>query len=301
VNPVILWIGAGYVLVLVAGWLVARRATTTEGLARVAASFGLPLPTALEPEVRAAQAGLRRARFLTGIAAVILAGVVLSVARVADPLQVFFGYFTALIAIVLGGGALAAFFRERRRQDGAVRVARSSAVFLEDYRSGLDQWGPRVVVVLALVELAIRAWSSSEGLASLPLLFSVYAVLMVLTLLVSEIAGRRLVATGQPAGTELELAWDDAFKSRALMSLALAPFVMGAYFGLVLAAFPAPAHGASLQVQAGVNLVGLLAAAAWLLQGALRGSQQRYLRRLWPSLIPSGHDAPAVIPLPKTK
>jgi hypothetical protein len=148
----------------------------------------------------------------------------------------------------------------------------------------LERWLPRIAVALGLAGFVVRV--SLGAPATAPVFLYVYAALMVATLVVCEVAGRLLLRRGQPAGSALELAWDDALRSRALNAIAVTPFFLGAYFGLVAPAFYPPTHDAGSALGSLIQATLVLVAAALLLvwSGTAFATkpQQRYLRRLWP-------------------
>jgi hypothetical protein len=203
-------------------------------------------------------------------------------------LQVFYVDFTGVIAGLGLGGTIAAFAHETNRQKGSVRLARLNAVSLSDYRSPFEQWVPGAVVVLALLGLAARGAIYPRGYASVPVFLWIYAAVIVVTLVISEVASRALVGSGQPARPELDLAWDDALKSRALASIAATPTYLGAYLGLVAYAFFPATHQGATALGSGIEnviqMVALVLVLVWIGTSVATTSHQRYLRRLWPDL-----------------
>ncbi|HEX4444299.1 MAG TPA: hypothetical protein VHZ81_12055 [Galbitalea sp.] len=105
--------------------------------------------------------------------------------------------------------------------------------------------------------------------------------------------GRR-AGRGQTAGSALELAWDDALRSRALNSFVITPFFLGTYFGSVAFEWYPPARGIGETI--GPDMPTSAAAVlilVWAIAGMISKPQRRYLRRLWPELAAAGATASA--------
>ena len=125
----------------------------------------------------------------------------------------------------------------RRRRVVGPRVARAQAPGLTDYVRPLELWITRLVV-LALapattVLLIVTMRGTRDGhFISAPLM--VAGVLFALAILTAvELAARRLLALGQPASSMVELAWDDALRSRQLREL----YLSAAGVGLLVALY----------------------------------------------------------------
>jgi hypothetical protein len=114
----------------------------------------------------------------------------------------------------------------------------------------------------------------------------------IVALVVYQVIARRAVSRGALVGTSLELAWDDALRSYALVNLSamvavIALYSLVAYDTVAIIATP---HVASqtifgvyvglLPIAAGVGILVLIAVTTSI------HSRQHFLRKLWPSLAP---------------
>ncbi len=286
-----LWIaaiGLGYLVFVAFLLLVVQPKSRSLRVDRIAHTVGLPLTDDIEPVVRGTQRAGVRMGFLSIAIGIVLATIYSLLRQVDSPIQVVWIDFTGVIAAAGIGNALATLVREDARQKHSVRVARLNAVSLSDYRSDFEQWAPRLVVAIALVGLAIRGAIYPLGYASVPPFLYVYAAVMVASLLVYEIASRALIRSGQPASSELDLAWDDALKSRALVGIALAPLILGGYLGIAAWVFYPPTHSGATaigsQIEIAFQFAGLALMLASILASSAAKSRTRYLRRLWPQL-----------------
>jgi hypothetical protein len=285
----ILWalgIGLCYALFSCGLILLVRPRVPAQRTDAIARMVGLPLSPEVEPNIRTTQRGEVRAVLVTIVVALAAATVGILLSGISAPGQIFWIDFTATIAALGLGMTISTVRHERGRQAGSVRVARLRAVSLSDYRSPYEQWMPRIVVALALAGLVLRGAVDPHGFAIVPVFVWVYAGITIATLLVCEIGGRAIIRGGQPAGSELELAWDDALKSRALAAIAIAPLYLGAYFGIGTVAFFPQTHTGptadAAQLEIGVSLVAMILVLVWLVITLVTKPQQRYLRRLWP-------------------
>jgi hypothetical protein len=281
--------GAGYLLFLAFLLFVVRPKTQRQRIQVLVNSVGLPLSSEMEPIVIANQKREVRAGFVGIVIGVVAASVGMILAGVTIPGEMFLVDFTSIIVFTGITIAISTLIREHRRQDSGIRFARVRAVGIADYRDAFERWMPRIIVVLALAAFALRAALSPSAFGLTAAFLYLYAVLTVVSLAISEVASRVLVTRGQPAGSALELAWDDALRSRALTAISVAPFVLGSYFGIAaVALYPSSGSaGDALGVRAEVLVV--FAACALLLVSAIRSgltkTGQRYLRRLWPELL----------------
>ena len=284
----ILGLAVGYLVFVAFLLFIVQRRTRGKRVDLVAKAAGLPLTDDIAAIVRNTQQASVLAGFLSIAAGIIAATVYILTEHIESVLQVFYVDFTGLIAGVGIGSAIATFARENSRQRGTIRIARLGAVSLSDYRSPLDQWAPRLVVALALVGVALRTAIYKTGFSSVPSFVFVYLGVMVASLVVYEAASRLLIRSGQPAASELDLAWDDALKSRALASISVAPLYLGAYLGFAAWAFyPATHTGATAvgsQVQIAVQSVAIVLLLVTVLVGAALKSQRRFLYKLWPDI-----------------
>jgi hypothetical protein len=253
---------------------------------RTAAQFGLPLTPESEPII---EAGIRRtfhAAMYGAFGALLVAAVVLMVIGENTPGHIFFGYTLTMYAGFGVSATVAALVAERRRQASSIRFARSRAVTISDYRSLLEQWTPRIVVALLTVGLALRSLLSLRGIGDIPPFIPIFALVAVIAAGIFEVANRLVVGKGQPAGSAIELAWDDAFTGRALASIGLSVTNLAAYGSLFSIVFLAGREeqgaiaGEKVQILFSIVAVILVVVAAII--GAATKAQQRYLRRLWP-------------------
>jgi hypothetical protein len=283
----ILLVGVGYLALLAVTLFVVRRRSVELRPDKVAESVGLPLIPGVDRMIASIQGRELRAMYLGLTAGLVLASAGMLMIGVKTLAEVFWIDFTVTLAAAGIASVIATVAREDARQKSAVRFARLRAVTVSDYRSPFDQWVPRIVVLLAVVTLVLRALLSREGASGIPAIVYGYLAVTVLSLTVSEIGSRAVVRSGQPAVSALELAWDDALKSRVLAALVVAPFYLGAYFGiatLVLDPQTVPTLGqlvVDTQLGAsGIALILLLVSATMS-----QANKQRYLRRLWPKLV----------------
>jgi hypothetical protein len=207
-------------------------------LARLAARMSLHLTPEVEPLVRAR---LRRRAWGVGLGGGLALAVVLGIGLAVPELQasafasvaVFFAGFAGMGV----GAASAAAVAVPRPAADAVRVARAAPPRVSDYVGPSERIGPRVVTGLALVAFVVGGLVAVTGLggafAPLSLVEWVASAAGVTTLgavvglVAVEFAMARLVGRGQPAMSELDLAWDDALRSMALRDLVTAPVVLG--------------------------------------------------------------------------
>ncbi len=286
----VLWIvgiALGFFALLALPLFVIRPRSASLRPGAVAEAVGLPLTPEVEQMITSTQRRQVRTIVASTSGAIVLASIGMLVARVSDPGQMFWIDFTAIVAASGVASTIATLAREDNRQKGQVRIARLRAVVLSDYRSPFDQWAPRIVVLAAILALVVRALQANGGPSAVPALVYGYVALTAISLAIGEIGSRMVIRSGQPAGTELELAWDDALKSRALATLVVAPFYLGAYFGTAtVALYPLQATGLT-PVGALAQLAVTVVAMSLLIVSALQSvaNKQRYLRRLWPDMV----------------
>jgi len=212
-------------------------------LAKVAARMSLPLTPEVEPLVRAR---LRRRAWGVGLGGGLALAAVLAVVLGVPELQgspvapavVFVSGFAGMGV----GAASAAAVAVPRPATDAVRVARAAPPRVSDYVGPSERIGPRLVTGLALAAFVVCGIVAVTGLggAFAPLspgewatsVAGVCVLIAVVGLVLTEVAMARLVDRGQPAMSELDLAWDDALRSMALRDLVTAPVVLG-FVGVV--------------------------------------------------------------------
>jgi hypothetical protein len=167
----------------------------------------------------------------------------------------------------------------RRTYVTGPRVARVRVPVLADYVRPLELWAARLVVLVVVpvttVVLIITASTRDARVISAPAMIA--GVLVAVALLIAaELAARRLLALGQPASTVLELAWDDALRSRQLRELYLSVMAVG----LVLTMFTLVDLNLPDRTQMPL-LYGTLGVIAAL--GVIGKPAAHYRRRLWPA------------------
>jgi len=321
-DPWVLWIGLGCLVLLGVCVPVVRLVQSKSNWDKIATTVGLPLIDQVRPKLRREQRG-----GLWAIPASVAVGLGVSVGllvaiHATQLFEMAYGYFLILSVAVGLGSIVAILLNERNRQRADVRVARSRAVTRTDYETRLWQWTPRMTVGLFLVGLLARTLITSDPRRDIPVFLVIYAVVTVATLAFSELACNWIVGRGQTAGSNLELAWDDALKARSMMSLVYAPAILGAFGSQVGTALTLPAIHATvgrvfdtvhfapnhetIRFTLGLlaqDLFGIAAILVWMiamLVGVAQKSQQQYLRMLWPDLVPPT-STPGVdtVPAPK--
>ena len=145
---------------------------------------------------------------------------------------------------------------------------------LTDYVRPTQLWAGRIIGGIVLPASAIVvgvAQRHTEGALSTAGLLAAGSAGVVLLAIV-EVVAHRLVLLGQPAGSALELAWDDAFRAMQLREL----YQVLSVRGLTLSFFTFAALDSSfVAIYALALIVGLAFAA--------RGDSNSYFRRrLWP-------------------
>ena len=306
-DPWILWIGVFWLVVIGVTFGAIRIARPKWNLQRTSKAVGLPVSDEVRPVIESWQ---RRDVLSTGVAVLIGLGVgfvVLVLSHATGTFAIFWSYFLVLFVSIAAGAMVATVRNERKRQQTGVRFARARAVTRDDYQSKSMQWMPRVTVPLLVVGLVVRALITPNPARDIPVFLLIYAGVSVATVIVAEFACNWIVRRGQPAGSELELAWDDAFKSRSLYTLTYLPAVLGAFGGQVGSALALPAftvsvgktlHTASvapivqslrfegaLLIQDLFGIAAILFLLIVILVATASKFQQRYLRRLWPELV----------------
>ena len=162
------------------------------------------------------------------------------------------------------------------------RVARAGAVAVKDYLAPVELVGARVVVAGAVLLLVWVTVFTSRYASVDYVGITMFSVFGVLSLVLFEVASRRIVDQSQPAGSTAELVWDDAIRASALRDLVTAPLALGVYsllFGFVSVA---DANGdVVFGLLGGIVFVALLAAA---IVSRVTRTQSYFVRRLWPDL-----------------
>jgi hypothetical protein len=172
------------------------------------------------------------------------------------------------------------------------RVARPRATGLDDYISGWRRLIAPVLLAPAFLVNAVAVILAWNGVidalayvtsAALPLL-----VVGVVVFAAGIIADRLVLRTPQPATDPAELAWSDAFIGDTLRNIRLAVgvvmWIAVACGGVGILAGIDAIDGTTWSTGVGLQLLtwGYIAV---MLVFSTRGSQQYYLRRLWPQVL----------------
>jgi hypothetical protein len=221
-----------------------------------------------------------------------------------------------LLAVVLGlfvghavGHGVVAWRESVSRAADGPRLARATVPTHGDYVARHERVGAWVVAGLAFLGgAALLLLGGSEVLDGafrgiVPTGFAV-AVMGVpaLTVVLDELLARRLLDRPQVAATTLELAWDDALRSRTLRDMITVPLTTG-YFGLtaLLGVVGDRVEGGwpddpAVGIMAGAFIVLLLGGAVMAVVSLVLGPERHVRRRLWPT--PPGAPVVSRPPLP---
>ena len=275
------WIAAAAIVILGLGLIALTfssrfSADRAESFAR---SVGLELPPPLRAAVTARIARRHRAGSVgmilgTAAAAFLLATDTRSSENFASPFLLFAGSFVGLAI----GVAISSVTSSRTTDPDAVKYARTAAVALDDYVAPLERTGARIVVALA-VAAVIAAYAT--GVVANPVLAALGG-LAVASLVLFEVAGRRLVERSQPATSPAELAWDDAVRASQLRDIVTAPLTLGS-FSLVIGLGAivdrlSDSYGFTAIAVTGFGAIALVVASI------VSRPQRYFLRRLWPAV-----------------
>ena len=191
----------------------------------------------------------------------------------------------AIFAGVGVGTAIAALTGKKEVPSDRPRVARSGAASVADYIAPIERIGARVtvgIVIAVAVGIAVTR-PAADGLL-LPVAF--FAVAATLTLVLFEIASRRIVAASQPAGSTAELVWDDAIRASVVRDLVTAPLALSVY-GTIIGVFGLAnsnvgvAAAVTAYLGMGILVAGLVVS---LIVSAVSRPRRYFLDRLWPNL-----------------
>ena len=303
-SAVIGWIGVFWLVLLAITLAIVGLSRRKSSLDRIAKSAGLPVTD----DVRSMIVNARRIDITsTAIgsgAGILVAFLALAATRTTAPFEIFWAYFLVIMAGIALGAELAVVRTEHRRQDATVRFARARAVTRDAYESKLWQWSPRIGVGLLVVGFLARLLLTPNPTKDIPPFLFIYVAATVVLLITAELSVASVIGRGQPAGSALELAWDDAFKARAVNALTFLPPILGAYGGTVATALATPpvhmrgsgspvrfaflagnhrlSFTGALTVEVLIAMIAILFMLAVVLVEYARGMQRRYLGRLWP-------------------
>jgi hypothetical protein len=287
------WLALAPLALLLALVLRTRPRLRRASLQRYARRVDLPLPSKRRDDTEHLLATRSLATDVGAITGVVAAAVWTATAQppaLEEPSWVLVLLGALFTGGAVGAGVSAALETGRRPTPGEPRVARATAATLDDYVAPLELHGGRIVAVLPTLTLvaawAAASWSGRSDATAVPTGALGIALLSLGVVAGSELAGRRLIGRPQTATTDLELAWDDALRARALRDLSTAPIAVGTYgtFGVLLALGDALQHGAFRDAAFGG--IGLLLVAAVVVAVVSTSSRphRHFRRRLWPDL-----------------
>ncbi|PZQ89078.1 MAG: hypothetical protein DI534_09920 [Leifsonia xyli] len=279
---------------------------------RASRRVGLMLPA--EPLLGTVIARLRRSTRWSLVSFVIgfAAGVAWGVVTRADADSAFLGaniIWSGVGGALLGGsvGAVLSVLTERRDAVPELeRVARPRPRVLRDYVDPFELNWVRVTAVLGLsvpVAAAVAPGTERFGGPSTATALGL-GIAGAVTLGILEIAGRRVVlGRARIAGSDTELAWDDALRAEDLRRLVSA-VAMTSIYALIFGGFPLvgaalltlPPILTGVLINVGAYLL-LAAAIVVLVIAVRRDSPRHYLRVLWPELA-ARYAARGVAPSP---
>lgn len=142
--------------------------------------------------------------------------------------------------------------------------------------------------VAVLPTLLLVVWGGISGVGGMAAgAWPVLVPLVVLAL--AALAGRRVVTRPQPAHTEVELAWDDALRARALRDLVAGVGVVGASYGLLSVAVigVVPSSPVPVPVATALSAVFAVVGAFCVVVTVVPGPTTRFRRRLWADALPA--------------
>lgn len=274
-----------------------RRAATARRFAR---SIDLDLPPTLAPAIGRRLAVRELAAMGTGL--LLGWGSVAMLAAAIDPddagLLLAAAFLTFLLGHAIGNGVTAWWEVTRPVAPTGPRVARATVLTQGDYVAPVERLGARVLVAVSVVVALGVLVADDAGWftgVTLPAFWIAAALVTPPALLAAhELLAARLVRRPQPAGSALDLAWDDAMRSQTLRDMVTVPLAAGAYAPLAVlgalgeqldGAWPRSVvfdivHGALF-----VLLAALLVAA--VIAMALR-PQRHFRERLWPRPVGQG-------------
>jgi hypothetical protein len=308
-DPWVLWIGLGWLVFFGGLFSILHFVAQPSGLRTIAAAVGLPITDEVRPIV---EAGYRRKIVALEVSAgigICVSFILLWAFRATGVFEITWGYLLLLFVAIAIGSAVSVLRTERERQQSVVRVARARAINRTAYLSRLWQWAARVTVGLLLIGVVVRGVITPNPARDIPFFLVIYVAATIAALVLAEVTSRWIVSHGQPTGSELELAWDDAFKSRSLFSLAYIPAFLGAVGSQVGSAVALPqfmgmltnivGHSSAASIenyllyflallaQGAVGVVAMIFLLVVLIIETARKYQQHYLRTLWPELVPA--------------
>lgn len=277
----------------------------TGGAARTRAAHQLArkVDLALDPPMEAAVAARLGRRLQVGALAGAV-GVWVTLAVLAPvgatspagygPLFVVAGYFVGHAA----GFWLVAWYETHRPVPPGPRLARASSPTHDDYVARYERWGAWGAAVFAtLLALAVlvadRTGALDLGVVPWGLVVAT-ATLPWVAIVADEVVARRLLDRRQVAGSQLELAWDDALRAQTLRDMVLVPIVAGVYLPIALlgrlgeaaeGGWPAnPVVGLTSGLVLAIFVAGFVLA----MISVARGPERHFRTRLWGEAAEAG-------------
>jgi hypothetical protein len=258
---------------------------------KFATSVGIGLTEDFLPAVRSRLALQQRGAPIVGLIGLFIATLFLvNDAQLTDSTTGSLTFAGIVIASMSVGSALTAVRSHSHRDPDQPRLARASVITMADYVAPLERKGAFIAVAFSVATMFIFVVGSGVIHTSpLPWISgpSILAVLSVASLVLFEVVGRRILRSGQPAGSPTELAWDDALRSQRLRSLLAAPLVLSAYGAFsslteLSTAFSAAGNPALALVFSITSVVLGCAVFVMALIALITRPQRFFLRRLWP-------------------
>lgn len=283
-------LGVALIAITVISSLVGRARRQT-AVTRFSRRFGLDVPPGMEDTIRASVQARGLGAPIGTALGVTLATVLLLLFPGFPLLATWWTLFGGYLVGATVGATIAIFIAEGRRERGVVRVARPTAVTVGDYVPPFQSLFGILCVVTAVVAFAGDCWLAvSDTSGYLSTVSGILAGVSVVTLVAYLVVAHRVVGRGALAGTSLELAWDDALRSFALVNFnglvaLIALYSLVAYNSLVATAtrhmLAEPVYGVwvgVLPIAASFAIFALVALMSSI------SSRQHFLRRLWPVL-----------------
>jgi hypothetical protein len=270
---------------------------------RFSRRFGLEVPAGMEGAIRASVRARRIGAPIGTTVAVTIAAVVLLILPGFQLLAIWWCLFGSYLLGAGVGSTIGILVTESRRERGIVRVARTTTVKISDYVATLQTVFMWFCVGLAIVLFAGDLWlTTTNSPEYLSIVSGVLIGVSAVALVVYQVIARRSVSRGALAGTPLELAWDDALRSYALVNLSsmvalIALYSLVAYDTIAIIATPKVADQTIFGVY--VGLIPISATVAIFTLIAITTSvhtRQYFLRRLWPEFAPAVEQRESAIP-----
>lgn len=234
---------------------------------------------------------------ITAVGAIWTTSVVTGSPDLDGDFAIWWVFFSGLLGIACGAGAVAVHEATRPYDSEAPRLARTVVPTLEDYVPAFERRGAWAVAGLPVVVLAVCAVGAAMGVLDAGALWTsgapVLAIVCPFAVGLTELVSRRLLDRPQAAGTTLELAWSDASRARTLRDIVTVPLSLGLFatFGVtILAQDTIVIPGASQLTDAvlGLAFIGAVGSIVIIAIVGIAARPERHFReRLWPRRGPS--------------